>query len=253
MIKMTELPHAKLSPSQSYRWMNCAGSLCKPVKNNSYSGIAAFEGNMMHTVAEHCLNNHVNPYSCVGTLVGYKKTGAMPFTKYMASLIYQYVSYCRSINHTECFIEQQVNLSKVSLVLEDCWGTIDYLCISEDTISNNGDTVHIIDLKTGFVRVDAMYNTQLMLYGIGALMFLKEKGYENIKYVNATVVQPKKGGIKTHCLDLKALRLFARKVIGSVKLGIECIDEDVSDVDIERFNPGHYCKYCKILPICPAM
>ena len=78
-------------------------------------------------------------------------------------------------------MEERLDLSDY---VKEAFGTADCVVVG-------GEDLHIIDLKYGQgVLVDARENTQLMLYGLGALSLLD--GIYDIENVSLHIYQPRR-------------------------------------------------------------
>ena len=134
--------HAKASPSGYRRWSTCPGSLTLQEKLGSLippdeGGAAAQLGTQLHSTAESALRGEGE--ACEATQF--------------------YVDYCRNAAahpDAEMIVEAQVPLfySRDEHGYADC-------VVRTDT------EVHIIDLKTGMIPIDAVNNYQLFIYAYG--------------------------------------------------------------------------------------
>lgn len=125
------------------------------------------------------------------------------------------------------------------LLKEPC--TVDryHLTVIDDTDRYRLD---VIDLKYGFVKVEAENNFQLMIY---ALAIIDELGpFFNITDVVLHIVQPRycKGNEDVWYIELSELEEWRDKVLKpAAKDAIE---------GGGNFDTGVHCKYCKILGKC---
>ena len=136
------MQHARVSPSGYKRWMNCPGAYTLqeklgdliPEDNGSE---AATLGTELHARAEAALKGECEP--CEATQF--------------------YVSFCRQLaaqKDAEMIVEAKVPLfwSREEHGYADC-------------VIRTEDTVHVIDLKTGSIPIDAVNNYQLLTYAYG--------------------------------------------------------------------------------------
>lgn len=131
-------------------------------------------------------------------------------------------------------VEQRLDFSHV---VPHGFGTGDMLIVSEPL-------VRVIDLKYGKgVRVDAEKNSQLMLYGLGAL---NEYGLAyDITEVELTVVQPRLEHISSWRISARALEQWAEEhVRPKAEMAIKGKGE---------LKAGSWCRFCKAKATCKAL
>jgi hypothetical protein len=110
-----------------------------------------------------------------------------------------------------------------------------------DAILVDGDHLHVIDLKTGRVAVDAEDNKQLLTYALGAMRQLKAPST-----ITCTmhIFQPRVGHSKWTVSGLR-LELHGRRLQSAAELAL------TGDAPT---NPSpDACRYCKAKTICPSM
>jgi hypothetical protein len=110
-----------------------------------------------------------------------------------------------------------------------------------DAILVDGDHLHVIDLKTGRVAVDANENKQLLTYALGAMRQLKAPST-----ITCTmhIFQPRVGHSKW-TVSGNYLNLHGRRLLSAAELAL------TSDAPT---NPSpDACRYCKAKTICPSM
>ena len=146
--------HAQWSPSGSHYWYNhgdgCPARVLLPPVPEEASA-AAEEGTRLHDLAEQYLLDNDPEISDED----WEKIG----------------NYCEYVDGLEMenpmgtlLIEEQVLLTPITDE-EEAYGTADAVFVTEPM-------VEVIDLKTGFVRVDPERNCQLMMYGAGVAIEL---------------------------------------------------------------------------------
>ena len=218
-----ETGHHPMGPSGASRWMHCPGSveltLNIPDKGNPY----AREGTIAHQLGEICLREGVEPYQVEG------------FVDDMRYYIKLYVDYVRHIaGDNRIFVEQELDLSEY---IPEGMGTADALII-------DGDTLHVIDLKYGMRIVEAEHNPQLMIYALGALSKLRNKGI-HMEYCLLHIYQPRAGGVRTWLVSVEDLLIFGSKVMAAADL---CLQDDAP------LNPSEKaCEWCRAKSTCPAL
>jgi len=135
--------------------------------------------------------------------------------------------------HTVMDIEQKLDYS---IYAPEGFGTGDCVIVGDNKIE-------VIDLKFGKgVEVDPKENSQLMLYGLGAL-----EAYDflyDIKDVTLTVAQVRLGGISSWTVSVKDLKAWGdKKVKNKAKLAFNGKGDT---------NPGEWCMFCKFKGQCKA-
>ena len=154
--------HALLSASSSKRWLSCTPSarLEEQFQEESGGSVYAEEGTAAHALAEHKLKKAL------------KRRSKRPVSDYhcdeMEECTDGYVAYAMEqveLARQECsdpvvLIEQRLDYSAY---VPEGFGTGDLLIVADKVLT-------VIDLKYGKgVAVDAEWNPQMMLYGLGAL------------------------------------------------------------------------------------
>tara|TARA_S200000501_G_scaffold61930_1_gene52558 strand:- start:581 stop:1714 length:1134 start_codon:yes stop_codon:yes gene_type:complete len=222
--------HALLSASGSGRWMLCPGSVSLEKELPDESSSYAAEGTAAHALAEKCLTRETPPENYLGEMIeGFEVTPEMAF--YVAN----YVDYCNAKKGSEHFVELRINYSRYA---PGGFGTADFITLDEGILS-------VIDLKYGTgVRVDAMENSQLMLYGLGAA---EKFPFAEIDTVEMTVMQPRLDHISTYSLRLKDLVEWGKTIVKPAA-------ERAMDFENPVFNPGDtQCRFCRAKPTCRAL
>jgi len=110
-----------------------------------------------------------------------------------------------------------------------------------DAILVDGNHLHVIDLKTGRVAVDANDNKQLLTYALGAMRQLKAP--DTIE-CTMHILQPRVGHSK-RTVSGNYLNLHGRRLKEAAELAL------TGDAPT---NPSpDACRYCKAKTICPSM
>jgi len=231
---MSDKKHARLSPSASSRWINCPGSIklaeqC-PTPPDS---VHAKEGTFAHGLAEKCLLNETDAQDYIGKH-GFVGGERFDVDTEMAEAVQEYVEHVRS-HEGEMFVEKKF---KLPWVHKDLSGTND-AC----TYDEKNKTLYVYDYKHGKgVAVEVDWNSQLMIYGLGALHSLK-KVVDQVVFV---IVQPRAyhadGPIRSFTLDSVALTHWGLHVL---KLACARTEEDNAPI-----NPGTHCKWCPAAGVC---
>jgi hypothetical protein len=110
-----------------------------------------------------------------------------------------------------------------------------------DAILVDGNHLHVIDLKTGRVAVEAEDNKQLLTYALGAMRQLKAP---NTIECTMHIYQPRVGHSKWTVSGLR-LELHGRRLQSAAELALTSDAPTSPSVDA--------CRYCRAKTICPSM
>lgn len=233
--------HAKLSPSAAVRWINCPGSvalseLCPPPGSSDY----AEEGTLAHLVAEHKVLLTSGEISREYYDKRLEKAETSQYycgeleeaTDYYADRVMEI--YCEGLKKdqaAELLVEQRFSLEEW---VPECFGTSDAVVIA-------GDTIEVIDLKYGKgVKVDAVGNPQLRLYGLGAAAMFRE--LYDLKTVRMTIIQPRLDHVSTEEMDLADLLEWAEETV-----------KPAAKAALGKDAPtacGDWCRWCPAKATC---
>ena len=220
--------HAILSASGSSKWMNCSGSiLAESGMPEDEGSDFAREGTAAHELAEMCLISQRPPESYIGVEVE-----GWVVDEEMADHVSKYVDYCNM--HTgKKYYELRVDYSRWA---HGGFGTADCVAVFDGVLN-------IIDLKYGTgIKVSAQKNSQLMLYGLGAL----EMFGDEVDVVTMTIVQTRLDHIDTYSIRAKDLLKWAEDVVRPAAIATMSIDPE--------FNPSvTACRWCRAKPVCRAL
>ena len=225
--------HAVLSASGSHRWTKCTPSARLELKFNDKESSAAAEGTAAHTLAEHKLRKALKMRS---------KKPISPFdcdemddhTDAFVSFVLEHLELAKqSCSDPLALIEQRLDFSKY---VPDGFGTGDAIIISDKTL-------HIIDLKYGMgIIVSSEYNSQMMLYSLGALE-IYDSLYD-IDEVSMTVFQPRRENVSTWTIPVNELRDWAENEL-KPKAELAFSGEG-------EYYPGDWCTFCRAAVKCRA-
>lgn len=233
--------HAVLSPSASGRWLQCPASvrMAEKVPQGSESKYA-HEGTLAHALAEIEANHHFGHTSAAARDREYEAWRAS------CNLTIDQIGEMQAhVKDYVALIEERLARHPGSIVLfeermdsgvEACWGT-------SDTVIVGPSHIEIIDLKYGMgVRVAAGNNSQLRLYGLGALdTFGDLIGEATTVYV--TVFQPRLGHVDTEEISADELRAW-REAIKPIA------DQALHDPNAP-FGPSESaCRFCPAAGDC---
>ena len=226
--------HALLSASSSKRWLNCTPSArLEEQFGKEDVGSYAEEGTAAHALAEHkvkkCLRRRskrpVSDYQC---------DEMEECTDGYASYVMEQVELAKQdCKDPVVLIEQRLDYSAY---VPEGFGTGDLLIVADKTLT-------VIDLKYGKgVAVDAEWNPQMMLYGLGALELFD--AIYDIDTVRMTIYQPRLESVSTWEISVSDLMEWAETELKpKAQLAIHGEGE---------FHCGSWCRFCKAKNTCRA-
>lgn len=237
-----ERSHAILSASGAERWLNCPPSARLEEKYpNTYSEYAA-EGTLAHELAEVYLRARVGNVEIKTLNAQLKKVKANKlFTEEMRPEVEKYVAiveeeYFEAKKRTKDAIIELEQKTDLTEWIPEGFGTCDAIIIADGVMS-------VIDLKYGKgVKVEAVGNSQLKLYGLGALN--KYSLMYDIKTVRLCIVQPRIDNYSVWEIDATDLRGWGEEVKQIAEMAFKGEGEQIA---------GDWCKWCKAAPRCKAL
>ena len=142
--------HARYAPSAAHIWMHCGGSVTIDVSDEDDSNQHSRRGSLLHELAHQSL-----AYEHIDHQGAKEKTGTKDYEITMEDWesVDTYVQYIDSLPGRK-FFEQR------TLFIPDCGGTTDCAVV-------DGDLLHVIDFKAGYVKVSPIDNPQATIYAIG--------------------------------------------------------------------------------------
>jgi len=236
--------HALLSASGAGRWINCTPSARLEEKfQQSKQSIFAEEGTLAHEFGDINIRRLVNFIDAKVHGVEIKKLRKHKlYSLEMEPEVEKYTTYVletfNAIKQT-CpdailLIEERLDFSHL---VEGGFGTGD-ICIIAD------GKLYVIDLKYGRgVKVYAKENSQLMLYGCGALR--KYEMMYDIQTVVLVIVQPRLDHIDGWEIYADDLISWGENIARpKALLAYSGEGEQI---------PGEHCKFCKVKGMCKAL
>ena len=229
--------HARLSASGSHRWLACPGSILleESYPEDVVSEFAEY-GTAGHQLAQLCLEKERPATLFEGQVFNKSENFPEGFKvdTEMADAVQTYLDYCNSLGEGETHIEKRVDFS---LYVNEGFGTADFIKVKDNEI-------HVVDLKMGKgVKVNAINNTQGMLYALGVVWDSKLADND---IVHIAIVQPRLDHISEWSLTVNALLTWGTD---SVRPRAE---QAWNGEPI--FNPGEtQCRFCKAKPTCKAL
>ena len=241
-VNHSERAHALLSASGASRWLNCTPSSRLEEGFSNESSSFAEEGTLAHEFAE------LNLKADLGLITGVEHAKLTnPFIKntfnsqdmqdfvqiHIDYVLEQFAEAKRKTPDAILLIEQKVDITHL---IEEGFGTCDVIIIADGVLE-------VIDLKYGLgVRVSAEDNSQLKLYGSGAL-----EAYDllyDIHTVKLTITQPRMDSISSWEISADDLHQWGEEVVKpKAQIAYAGEGEQVT---------GEWCRFCKASPRCKA-
>lgn len=214
--------HARLSASRMDRVMSCPGSYRLEEKMPyEPAGEAAAIGTAIHELSEKILRGEA--------------INAKDYPEDHFDMANEYAVFVNTLveNPRKRMIEVNVDAGLKTLH-QSLGGTADAVLV-------DGDHLHICDLKTGRVLVDAEDNKQLLTYALGVMRMLNAPAS-----ITCTmhIFQPR-AGHSQWTVSGTDLISHGHDLLAAANLAL---------TDDAPTNPStSNCKYCKAKPICPSM
>ena len=236
--------HANLSPSASERWIQCPASVrVEAAYPQGEDSIYAAEGTKAHALGELEASLAFGQITDRQYRGRYKKwlltepvldeEDLLDMHRHIAAYVALIVERKAMYPHSQVLFEQRVKTG-----IEQCWGTADTVIVSPEH-------VEVIDLKYGQgVGVVAWGNSQLRLYGVGALeMFGDVLG--DTQVVRSTVFQPRLDSTSTEEMTAVDIRAWRDELI-------PIADEALNNPNA-HFGPSETaCRWCAAAGECRA-
>jgi len=243
-VNHKERAHALLSASGSSRWLNCTPSARLEDGFPSKTSVFAEEGTLAHEMAELKLSmfqdrTGANQDPIYDALVELRVHEL--YAPDMDDYTEQYVDYVIETYNAAIakdpaammFTETRVDFSEY---VPDGFGTNDNAVIANKVLD-------VIDLKYGKgIKVSAVDNPQLKLYGIGALdaySFMYD-----IEVVRLHIHQPRLDHVSVFEITVEELRAWGEEVK---------VQADIAFKGEGEQAPGDWCTFCKAKNRCVAL
>ncbi len=209
--------HAKLAPSDSERWIDCAAAVSMDQYFPDEGSFEAAEGTAAHELAAIEANyafGYIDELSLFDQRDAWRINNSEFNQKEISGHVDRYVEHLveRFAGAKAVMIERTV-----STPLEDVWGTADAIAIFDEYIE-------VVDLKYGKgVYVESVDNPQIRIYGVGVMnlcMDLLMAGlFEELPTtVRLAIYQPRMGNFGTEEMSFSDLnRWFKTTVVPAVK------------------------------------
>lgn len=227
------MAHAFLSASGSPYWMICEAKPWREKDLPQYDSIYAIEGTTAHKMLEH----FVTPG---GALTPSEEESIVKSYPEMANEVQKTISLILKYDYTELYSEKKVDISYITGE-QGAVGTVDVILVGKDHVT-------IIDLKYGKgVKVNAVDNSQLLIYGAAALNEYNRTG--EINTLNMVIHQPR---IKNHVSEWTLTRGEVKeKIIPIRETSKRILSAKGGDLSL-RATPGRkQCQFCRAKSVCP--
>ncbi len=241
-VQHSNRAHACLNASSSHRWMMCPPSVRLSENFADTTSSYAEEGTYLHELCELKLHRYLGdmPPDVVDRQYETHKDSEF-YSDEAESVTDEYVAFCvetieavkSSCPDPLIMVEHRLDYSEY---VPEGFGTGDLVIIADGVCE-------VIDFKGGRgVRVDADHNSQLMLYGLGAL--LEFDPLYDIHTVRMSIVQPRLSNISTFEMIADELTRWADSEVRPKALLAYAGKGD--------FCAGEHCRFCKARYTCRA-
>ena len=239
-IQHSSRAHARLNASSSHRWMMCPPSVKLSEQFEDKPSSYAEEGTFLHELCELKLHRYLGDMDPALIELQYAEHRDSDFYPDEAETVTdEYVDFCietieavrLSCPDPLIMVEHRLDYSDY---VPDGFGTGDLIIVADGVLE-------VIDFKGGRgVRVEATRNSQLMLYGLGAL--LEFDPLYDIHQVRMTIVQPRLSNLSSFEMEADDLIRWAEtEVRPKAMLAYEGKGE---------FCAGEWCRFCKARYTC---
>lgn len=232
--------HAVLSASSSERWINCPPSACINASLPDTQSVFAAEGTLAHEIGEiqlRQLNGEIGKTEMNARLRTLKKNEL--YETEMLRYVDVYADYVKEVLMTlgagaHMSVEKKLDYSSYA---PKGFGTGDCVLLGGE------NELHVIDLKYGKgVAVDAYDNSQLKLYGLGALNEYRD--FYDVDVIVLHIVQPRKESISTFRITAEELEAWGENVVRPIA--------KLAAAGEGEFVAGEHCRFCGIKGSCQA-
>ena len=232
--------HARLNASSSHRWMMCPPSVRLSEQFADKPSSYAEEGTFLHELCELKLHRYLGDMAPDVIEAQYAEHRDSEFyTQEAETVTDEYIAFCvetieavkSSCPDPLIMVEYRLDYSEY---VPEGYGTGDLVIVADGVIE-------VIDFKGGRgVRVDAHRNSQLMLYGLGAL--LEFDPLYDVHKVRVTIVQPRLSNTSTYEIAADELVCWAEKEVRPRAL--------LAYEGKGEFCAGDWCRFCKARYTC---
>lgn len=242
--------HAKLSPSSSHRWMNCAGSVALIGDESSGAGIEAMRGTAAHKVIEQMLQQKERDASAYHNFIilvhgpGEEETQIHPPGTEVPLTDGWFLFVCddKMVSGVQMMIDE-VDRVLTEVCFDPELYTERYLDMTwldsrlggtTDVTAVDPDWVHLLDYKNGRILVEVKGNEQMKNYAVGLL-----HEHPDARGVTVRLVQPngyhEDGCIREESYTADELKLFELRMKEAA---------DATSMPNAPRRAGDWCTFC---------
>lgn len=248
-ISHADRSHALYAASASSRWMNCYGSIQRAagVPSGLVSGYA-LDGTEAHELLNYALLHGYTSAHEAKIMSGMEWTHRHDDEEIRLESVQDALDDVQGLleayDTPNMAVFYETRFKFPTHDNDDCGGTSDVTLFIPDL-----DICIIADFKHGSgVAVDAIENTQMLMYAVGSRQALRQRGMCNSgkTLYRMRIMQPRayhrEGQIREWTCDDLRLDHF----IGEVNFAIQKTKERVPEI-----KPGRYCRWCPAVSACP--
>ena len=225
--------HSEKGPSSSSRWIHCTPSakLCADMPEQSSS--FAEEGTQAHSLCEFLLKKEMgieveDPRPNLSFYNAEMEECCQGYRDYVMELYEEAKEKC---SDPVLLVEQRIAYERF---VAGGFGTADCILISDGTLN-------VVDFKYGLgVEVNAVGNTQMRIYALGALEIFD--ALYDVDRVKMTIYQPRKSNISIDEISRDELYEWAETVLKPAA--------EEADRGDGEFHAGDWCRFCKARHVC---
>lgn len=233
--------HALLSPSAAHRWLNCTAAPRLEVNVEDTGSTFAEEGTLAHAYCAKKLKTFLGlptdgEEKEIAELNAQYHTGEMDeYTDTYAAIVLEKYNAARAITaDAQLLVETRLAFGQY---IPEAFGTADAIIIADGTME-------VIDFKYGKgVKVSAVANPQMQIYGLGA--YDKFNFDYNIQCVRMTIVQPRIDNLSEYEVSAADLLSWAANELAPKAL--------IAYSGNGEQKPGEWCRFCKVKGSCRAL
>ena len=240
--------HAILGASSSKRWLTCPGSVRVSASvPNGPSSKYAEEGTCAHTLGEWCLEKMVDPREFKGEIITTKEGSSFVVDDNMIDAVRVYYELVRDEAREAGVAPKDIKLEErfdLSWLHPGMFGT------NDAGFGVPFGDLYIYDYKHGAgIAVDAIDNTQMVYYAIGACYDHEREEWHDYEEIHMTIVQPRAwhedGEVRRWTITMDELKEWA-KVLKVGAIATEALDAPLVPDD-------EACRWCKASSFCSAI
>lgn len=243
-LGLVERRHAFASPSASSRWLRCAAAPWLEKDLDDEPDFYSEEGTVAHEIAENYWRHLDGAIDLIGRTVLSPRGVEIVITQEMVGAVRLYHGMLEDISkELEASVRIEIHFD---LYPNLCHGTADAVIVGKNKVV-------VVDFKYGAgIEVDPEENSQEMIYALGALKVLREKGVavNPGMEVELVIVQPR------HFKSEK-VRRWSTTVADLYVWQETILEHQLEKIDGGdfTFGTGPHCAMCKAAKagVCPAI